>query len=363
MRTTTSTSSESGPVARRVRAIGTLGLACMLALSTVTPTVASAEPTAADLETARSLYKQGMEARARGDRATALEKLRAANAVGQTPITGLEYGRTLLDAEQFVEAREVFLSVARLKVQADESARSEAARAEAATLAEKTLPKIGGILVELAKLPESAPKSSVAEVKVDDASIPAVALSAERKVNPGRHEVTARYGTGPWERVEVTVLAGETKTVPIAPKWVPEATATTDSPTSMTHATSTAPTSTSLHPLFWVGLGGAVLGAGVGGVAGGIAIAKGATLRQACPDPARCTPNAQPTYQAGRAAALVSTVGFAAAGAFVALGAVGFFLRGPRETPEADAPRKTAAGSPSFAPYVSPEGAGIVGSF
>src|SRR5260221_7276029 len=89
-------------------------------------------PTAQELETARSLYKEGKALRARGDLRGALEKLRAAHALGNTPVTGIELARTYATAGKLVDAREVCLGIARTAVASDETEKSAEARAEAA---------------------------------------------------------------------------------------------------------------------------------------------------------------------------------------------------------------------------------------
>src|SRR5688572_2041922 len=100
------------------------------------------EPSAADLESARELYKEGKELRTKGDLKGALEKFKAAHAYGGTPVTGVELGKTHMQLGELVEAREILLSVGRMKVQPDETEKSTAARTEAAELAEQIKPKI-----------------------------------------------------------------------------------------------------------------------------------------------------------------------------------------------------------------------------
>src|ERR1700737_416385 len=88
------------------------------------PGRAFAETSASDLESARELYKQGKDLRAAGDIQGALEKFKAGRPLGQPPVPGLHGGRAQMDRAQLVEAREVFLSIARLPVQSDEGEKS-----------------------------------------------------------------------------------------------------------------------------------------------------------------------------------------------------------------------------------------------
>src|SRR5580692_1619828 len=109
-------------------------------------------PTAQELETARSLYKEGKDLRAAGDLRGAIEKLRAAHALGNTPVTGIELARTYATAGKLVEAREVCLGIARTPVASDETEKSVDARAEAARLAEELRPRIATLVVDVTGL-------------------------------------------------------------------------------------------------------------------------------------------------------------------------------------------------------------------
>lgn len=93
------------------------------------------EASAVDIAQARELLNQGLDSRKRGDNAGSLEKLKGAHALGRTPITGLELGRAYAAMGQLVEARETFLSVERIPVRPEETARSKAARAQCAGIA------------------------------------------------------------------------------------------------------------------------------------------------------------------------------------------------------------------------------------
>src|SRR3954462_3241663 len=85
---------------------------CTLMMASASP--AFAQRSAADIETARQLYNQGVDMRDKGDLRGALEKLKAAHALGNTPITGVELCKTHAALAQPVEAREVCLGVGRI---------------------------------------------------------------------------------------------------------------------------------------------------------------------------------------------------------------------------------------------------------
>ncbi len=181
----------SSAVARRV--VLALGLSFALPWS---PRAAFAQPahppTAQELETARTLYREGKDLRAAGDLKGALEKLQAAHALGHTPVTGIELARTFVMVGRLVEAREVALSIARLGVASDETGKSAEARTEAAKLADDLRPRIPALTVKIAGLGAS----EIPHLSIDGAVVPDVAVGEAQKVDPGKHEVAVRIGEG-----------------------------------------------------------------------------------------------------------------------------------------------------------------------
>lgn len=175
------------------------------------------EPTAADLETARDLYKQGRELEKKGDLPGALEKLRAAHAVGRTPLTAIELARVEVLMGQLVEAREVCLGVARMPVASDESARAATARKDAAKLAEDLKGKVATVVISVT----GVAAGDHLNVAIDGLAIPEAAIAEPRKVNPGKHTVTAHVDGGAEVQADVEVTASQTKEVSLAPPAAP----------------------------------------------------------------------------------------------------------------------------------------------
>ncbi len=153
------------------------------------PSLALAEPSSADKETARNLMKEGDAKFATKDYASALKAYQAAHAIMQVPSTGLPLARAQIERGLLVEARDTLLQVSRHPKDAKEPAAFAKAREDAAELAQKLTTRIPSLVIVV----EGAP-SSEAVVAVDGASIPAAALSAPRKVNPGSHTITASAG-------------------------------------------------------------------------------------------------------------------------------------------------------------------------
>ena len=322
-------------------------IAATLAILLGCPRASSAQPaqpvppSAADLESARELFKEGRELRQSGDLRRALERFKAAHAYGQTPVTALELGRTHIQLGELVEGREVLLSVARMKVQPDETDKSTAARTEAADLAEDAKKRIPTVSVKLTGVANDA----AAQLTVDGFVVPVVGLVGIRKANPGKHVVVARAGTREETRnvdlqesktQELTIdLTGGGTAGPIAPPPPPPET----------------PSGKDVHIVTWVGAGVAVVGLGVGTVAGIIALGKASTVKKAC-NGTHCPPDTQATVDSGRTAATISTVGFVVGGAGVIAAAVGYFVL--------STPKGTAI---AVSPFVTASSLGIDGRF
>jgi hypothetical protein len=164
------------------------------------------------METARALFHEGKELRAHGDLRGALEKLRAAHAAGRTPITGLELARTHELLQELVEAREVALDVARIRVAPDETERSVEARAEAAMLAEDLRARIPDVTVHVTGVPAGV----VADVTIDGRPVPPALVGEPFKVDPGTHGVAVLTKEGTSSQATVTLAERESKEVTIA---------------------------------------------------------------------------------------------------------------------------------------------------
>lgn len=304
---------------------------------------------ALDMASARELYKQGKELRAGGDLKGAREKFKAAHATAATPITTLEYGRAEMDLGRLVEARELFLSVARMKVEADETDKSAGARSECADLAEKLKPRIPNVVVKLSGLPPEA----TAVVKIDGETIPPAAVGAPRAANPGSHEISAKAGEGKEVSQTIDLKESETKEVVLTPVWVAPVVAR---PTGDNTAPISADTSRGTSPLVWVGVGVAVVGGAGGTITALMANAKANEIVRLCNGTA-CNSKDEATIKndqsTGKTLRGVSIGFFAFAAIGIGLTITGFVIGGPE--------KKSAA--VRVEPWVSYDGAGVRGSF
>lgn len=315
----------------RRRPLPLLVFAAVLALST-SSFAQSGVPTAADLESARALFKQGKELRAQGQPEAALEKFKAAHAYGQTPITGLELGRTHYQLKHYIDAREVLLAVGYLKIAADETANSAKARLEAKELAAEILPLLASVEARVGKAPGT-------KVTIDGAEVPVISGVVERTVDPGEHEIVVHVDGNADVSQTIRVVDGEHKVVDLAPQ-VPVSAA----PPPVVAVTPTpAPVETvaadpgTLSPLVYIGFGTAAAGAIVGGITGAMALSASGKADELCGagsshecESSAARDAAEAKRKDGQTLATVSTVSFVIVGVGAAAGIVGLFL--PRST-------------------------------
>jgi tetratricopeptide (TPR) repeat protein len=186
-----------------------------LALALASAHARAQSPSTADLATARTAFNEGMDLREQGDVAGAIPKLEAAYAYAKTPITGLELGRTYMTAGRLVDAYETLRAAVRLPVNFEETERTAAARREAPLLIAQLEPRIPSLKIAVKLQPGQR-----ASVRVDDKPVPEAGLASARRLDPGRHTVTARAGDGPPLSREVTLAEGEKKEIELAPEWV-----------------------------------------------------------------------------------------------------------------------------------------------
>lgn len=334
-----------------------LAIAVVLSLALPLPFVpaARAAPSAADMESARALFNEGKDLRDKGDLAGARDKFRAAHALGQTPITGIELGKTHLLLGELVEAREAFLSVGRIPVASDETKKSADARVECDKLAAELKGRIPGVKVILVGVPAGAS----ARVTVDGEEIPSAALGERRSVNPGHHVLIARVGSGPEAKAEIDLKESETRDVTLVvdgggatpPPTTPPPSGPVIPPPSNNTFTAKPPADEPSHvsPLVYVGFGLAAVGVIAGGITGAMALGKASDVKTECPGNT-CPSDKKALLDDTKTFANISTISFAVAGGGVVLGIIGLMKKSPSE-------------QAGVRPYVGVGSVGLTGAF
>lgn len=328
------------------------------------PLTASAQRTAQDIESARQLYNQGIELRDKGDMKGALEKFRAAHALGNTPVTGIELCRTHAALSQPVEAREVCLGVARIPPLSQETQRSQEARAEASRIAEAEKSKIGALRLKVTGVPAGWEPT----VLVDGATVPPAALGEPRAVNPGMHSVSARVGNGVETKATLETKEGETRDIelivqpppqnqpPIPVVGVGQAPGPAQPPPAKEKKSNSFATVS-------FALGG--VAAVVGTVAGLAAMSGESDLSKKCVND-QCGRDLHDDLDSAKTWGNVSTAFFVIAGVAVGAGLVSTLTSNASKS--AALPPRTAgaplkAAKPTVTPVLGPFGAGVHGSF
>jgi hypothetical protein len=331
-----------------------------LAALTLAPATARAQQrTAADIESARQLYNQGVELRDKGDLPGALEKLRAAHALGNTPITGLELCRTHAALKQPVEAREVCLGVARIAPTAAETPRSQEARAEAGRLAEQMKAHIGLLRLRITGVPPGRAPTVV----VDGVLVPTAALGEPRAVDPGSHDIMAKVGRGPESRARIDVREGETKDLDLAVQALadepppPPPGAQPQGPYAYPPSRPPEKKGSSLGTVGFVIAG---VAGGIGAVAGLVALSGKSELDDKCANKI-CGVDEHDALDRAKTWGNVSTGMFVVAGAGLVLGLAGTLTtKSSSSTGSVHAPEPKRA---SITPDIGPLGVGVHGSF
>lgn len=176
------------------------------------------EASAGAVASGRTALREGMALREGGDVKGALGRLQSAWDFIPTPITGFELGKTHLMLGHVLQAHELFARVGRLAPSPEESSRSQTARDEATRLMKEVEPRIPSLKIKV-----TIPQNATVEVKVDDEKVPLVNNETKLLVEVGAHDVTAKAGDGPEQKVHIEVAESESKDVPLTPQWLPPA--------------------------------------------------------------------------------------------------------------------------------------------
>lgn len=352
--------------ASRVRRAARLAfLLCALGAAT-----AHADPTPADKETARTLMNEGDKRYASKDFAGALKDYQGAHAIMNVPTTGREVAKAQAALGLLIEARDTCLGVSRMPAVGNakkEPAAFTKARAECEDLAQSLSPRIPTLRVVVVGPADGTELA----VTVDGAKLPAAAATLPRKVNPGKHVVTASASGWLEARAEATLAEGGSAEVSVtlerapvaaapsvaaAPVRPPEATAPPPAAPTKPEPPATkaeAPRS-GTSPLVYVGFGLAGAGVVVGGVTGLLALSKASKAKDVC-DGSRCPPSAQDDIDGSKSMGTISTIAFGVGILGAGVGVYGL-LSGKSEP-------SARVGSVRLTPGVGPGWASVGGSF
>lgn len=334
-----------------------LGLAVLTASLVALPGIAHAQRSAADIESARQLYSQGVDLRDKGDLRGALEKFKAAHALGNTPITGLELCKTYAALHMPVEAREVCLGVGRIPPLQGETPRSVDARNEAARVAEAEKPKMATLRVRVRVQGQTKRDPTVT---IDGAAIPPAALGEPRAVDPGQHQVMGKIGSGPeTTSPQIALAEGETKDVELVVAAPADDTGP-PGPTGPTGPGGGGEEGRGKPAVAIAGFTIAAIGVGVGAITGIVAMNAKSDLDSQCVNKV-CGKESFDTLDRGKTYGTVSTVFFVIGGVGLVMGLYGTFASSGKASASSAPPKQ--AKDFTIRPDLGLGGAGVHGTF
>jgi hypothetical protein len=331
------------PFVRRFAACVSLVLS-LLALSA--PVGAQPEPSDVDRATARALAREGYEAQRRGQFGLAADRFERADALVHAPTLLLGLARAQQGLGELVEAQETYQRLLREPLSAD----APPAFVKAIEEAKREAPGVAARLawVTLVVRGPSVKGPNAARVTVDAVSVPAAAIGVRRACNPGTH-VARAFAPG-FDSAEHSFALNEGGAQTIVLDLPPAAAAPALAGREAVPEAATAERASSWHRTAGiVALGAGAVGLIVGGVTGGLALGRHASLSDECPN-ARCSTAHAGDVDTYRTLADVATVATIAGAAAAAAGVVLLVI-------------PPASARPSVGVYAGPRAAGITGTF
>jgi hypothetical protein len=328
------------------RRISTWTLSISLAL--IAPAALGAEPTASDRATARTLAQEGQHALETKNYTMAIDKFSRADALVHAPTLLLGLARSQVGSTKLVEAQENYNRIIREGVAANAPKSWSKAVDDANKEVGAISPRIPWVTITV--LGPSSP-----EVVIDSMPVPHASLGVRRAINPGTHKVkVSAEGYLPQEKM-IVLTEGQSLQVNLELEQAPQEAPLPEKKV----AAAAVDTGTSSSSGEWrrtvayvaFGVGGASLI--VGGVAGGLAIAKHSQLADACPNPEFCDPSHQAAIDTYHRLGTIADVGFIVGGIGVAAGVVLLVTQ----------PKETATTGTKWTPYIGLGSAGVSGVF
>jgi hypothetical protein len=328
-----------------------------VAASMLVATAAHAQPTAVDRETARTLMDQGYELKRKGDLKEALKRFKAADDIMHVPTTALPLAQVQAGLGLLVEARDTLASsLRRTPEKSNDPQPFKTARAEGEKLDASLAPRVPTLTITLKELPAG----DTPTLDVDGNDVPADSVGLPRALDPGHHVVTvkSKHAQG---QAEVDVKEGEQKNLEVAltvtPEPVPEPQPKAEP--EQPEAPRAPVRSHSPTVLTWIGVGLAGADVATGTATGILSLNKKSALESECPN-GKCGPAQNSDYQAASTFALVSTIGFAVAGAGAALAVITLVVGHDEPAEPASTPPESGL---LVRPWIGVGAAGLAGSF
>jgi hypothetical protein len=315
------------------------------------------EPSAADVAGARLLAVEGIKLANAGNCKDAVEKLARAQSLHAAPTILGRLGECQVALGKLVEGTENLRRVVREPLPHPAPPAYVKARARAERVLTAGARRVAHLHIVM-----NAPPDAKVALTVDGEPVRAELVGADRPTDPGAHLVEATAPGYLKDSENVSLLEGAEATVTITLKADPNA-KTLEQETSANAALQVVPPtpSAALSPgpsrvPAMVAFAAGAAGLAVGGIFGGLAVAKRGSLDAECNPSKVCPSTAQGTLDSLNTTSTVSTIGFIAGGVGVAAGVVLLFVPSAHRAPKAEQ-------GLVLQPYVGPMGAGLTGRF
>lgn len=279
-----------------------------------------AEPSAADKETSRDLYAQGVQALDTHDYVGAERACGGAFKLVNAPTGAVCWAKALEGLGKFVEARDAYLAAAHFPPRPEEPPVFVAARDEGRAGADRVEKRIATLILDVSGVAESTPL----HVTIDDVEIASDTARLPRKVNPG-HRVVLVASPG-YRTARVDVAADEGHEAHVSVALSPG-----EAGTAETTPSATAPSKLPAFVAF--GMGG--VGLVIGSVFGAMALSDASGLKSQAGCPSSCPSSAQSQIDALHGAQWASDIGLGVGVVGLGVGAALFLTSHTPETPPA----------------------------
>jgi hypothetical protein len=341
-----------------------------LAAMVLGSSMAEAQVSPADRETARSMMAEGRDLRDKNDLKGALQKFKAADDIMHVPTTALEVARTQAALGLLVEALDTVEGIRKTPVKPDDPQPFKDAHAKADDLDTQIEAKVPSVTITVT----GAAEGDSPAVSVDGASLPAGAIGVARKIDPGHHVITAHAASGD-AKEEIDVAEGDKKEVALtlsAGEKAPEGGGADEAAKGDIVHTPSA--------LTWAGVGVGGAGLVVGAITGLMTLSKASTVKDECHNMV-CGPGGPSSdLSSANSLATISTVGFIVAAAGAGVAVVSLIVGhkksdaapasapppdsdAPAGAPESDATPPAPQSKLEVIPWIGPGSAGVFGTF
>jgi hypothetical protein len=315
--------------------------------------VARADPSAAELSSARDMFTEARRAEDAGHWAEALVKLKAVANVKMTPQVRFHLGLCQEHTGHLVEALNSF-----------EVARAEAIELGVAAVVDEARDHAASVRGRVPKLLIVLPAGADAKVEVDGQVISSGLLARPLPFDPGRHTIAASAPGQAFSR-DVTISEKEEKRVevvfspvPVAatPKGIsptPAQTPAASSAAGSATASDSGTTSMRSSTIGWAAIGTGGLAIAVAAIAAVMRQDSISHIDEVCPNHQNCPRSLEDSQTKARTFGALAVALGAGGGALVITGGVLGLTSG------SNAPPATAVG---MTPWVGSNGAGVVGA-